>query len=83
MVEVVLTGAKKLAKLPATLTLENGLARLTVSVGGTDMVDEATLLKRFKEYGLVTEPKKPEATIPVSAPEVSTVSASEAPTASA
>jgi hypothetical protein len=47
------------------------------------MVDEATLLKRFKEYGLVTEPKKPEATIPVSAPEVSTVSASEAPTASA
>lgn len=63
MVEVILQGSKKLAKLPATLTLEQNMtthefiAHIKVDVSDTDMKDEATLLKRLKEYCIVSEPK--------------------------
>ena len=60
MVDVVLTGSKKLAKLKATLTLEGTMAHINFDVSSTDMKDEATLLKKLKEYQLVTTPKPPE-----------------------
>ena len=66
MVDVVLTGSKKLAKLKATLTLEGTMAHINFDVGDTEMKDETMLLKRLREYGILNEPKPEPVTTPTS-----------------